>query len=93
MIAEMTAQELESSCRTFVSIGCAKKDIAKAFLQRKYIRVEEDEKGYIRVYDQVSPEDIVSYLYEEGVLINEIKTDKIGLEEYYIDLMKGKGAR
>lgn len=93
MIAEMTAQELENSCRTFVSIGCVKKDIAKAFLQRKYIRVEEDENGYIRVYDQTSPEDIVSYLYEEGVLINEIKTDKIGLEEYYIDLMKGKGAR
>ena len=93
MIAEMTAQELENSCRTFVSIGAAKKDIAKALLMRKYSRVEEDENGYIRVYDQTSPEEIVSYLYEEGILINEIKTDKIGLEEYYIDLMKGKGAR
>ena len=93
MIAEMTAQELESSCRTFVSIGCTKKDMAKALLMRKYARVEEDENGYIRVYDQTSPEEIVSYLYEEGILINEIKTDKIGLEEYYIYLMKGKGAR
>lgn len=93
MIAEMSAEELENSCRTFISIGVAKKDMAKALLMRKYLRVEEDENGYIRIYDQTSPEDIVSYLYEEGVLINEIKTDKIGLEEYYIDLMKGKGAR
>ena len=93
MIAEMTAKELDESCRTFVAVKATKKDMAKALLMRKYLRVEEDENEYIRVYDQTTPEEIVSYLYEEGVLINEIKTDKIGLEEYYIDLMKGKGAR
>lgn len=93
MIAEMTAEELENSCRTFISIGATKKDMAKALLLRKYMRVEEDETGFLRIYDQATPEEIVSYLYEEDVLINEIKTDKIGLEEYYIDLMKGKGAR
>ena len=93
MIAEMTAKELDASCRTFVAVKATKKDMAKALLMRKYLRVEEDENEYIRVYDQTTPEAIVSYLYEKGVLINEIKTDKIGLEEYYIDLMKGKGAR
>ncbi len=93
MIAEMTAEELENSCRTFISIGTTKKDLAKALLKRKYSRVEEDTNGYIRVFDQAYPESIVSYLYEEGILINEIKTSKISLEEYYIDLMKGKGAR
>ena len=93
MIAEMTAKELDESCRTFVAVKATKKDMAKALLTRKYLRVEEDENEYIRIYDQTTPEEIVSYLYEEGVLINEIKTDKIGLEEYYIDLMKGKGAR
>ena len=93
MIAEMTASELESSCRTFVRIGVMKKDMAKAVLSNKYMRVEEDEKGYLRVYDQTTPEEIVSYLYEKGLIVNEIETDKIGLEEYYIDLMKEKGAR
>ena len=50
--------------------------------------MEEDEAGYLRVYDAETPEEIVTYLYENGILIHEIKTDKIGLEEYYIDLMK-----
>ena len=59
----------------------------------KYFRVEEDESGYIRVYDAVEPEAIVTYLYENGILINEIKTAKIGLEEYYIDLMHEKEGR
>ena len=93
MIAQMSAEELENSCRTFVAIGTEKKSTAKTILSRKYNRVEEDENGFIRVYDSAHPEDIVSYLYEENVLVNEIKTDKIGLEEYYVDLMKGKGAK
>ncbi len=93
MIAEMTAEELENSCRTFISVGVKQKELAKALLNRKYVRVEEDENGFIRVYDQTTPEEIVSYLYDNCMLVNEIKTDKIGLEEYYIDLMNGKGAR
>ena len=93
MIAEMTAKELDKSCRTFVAIKTTKKDMAKALLMRKYLRVEEDENEYIRIYDETLPEEIVLYLYENSILVNEIKTDKIGLEEYYIDLMKGKGAR
>ena len=95
MIAEMTAEELENSCRTFVSVGVntAKRETAKLLLLRKYLRVEEDEKEFLRVYDETTPEEIVSYLYSEEVIVNEIKTDKIGLEEYYIDLMKGKGVR
>ncbi len=92
MIVEMTAEQLEKDCRTFISVGATQKDMAKALLCRKYLRVEVDENDFVRVYDQTTPEQIVSYLYENGVTINEIKTDKIGLEEYYIDLMKGKGA-
>lgn len=93
MIKEMTAEELEKSCRTYVALQAQKKENAKALLQREYARVEEDEKGYLRVYDAKKPEEIVTYLYENGIIINEIKTDKIGLEEYYIDLMNEKGAK
>jgi len=60
----------------------------KNLLGCKYSRVEEDEAGYIRVYDTVTPEAVVSYLYENGILVSEVRTAKIGLEEYYIDLMK-----
>ncbi len=91
MICELTAEELEKNCRTYVKLKANKNDFAKAILSRKYIRVEQDENEYIRIYDQTSPEEAVSYLYENGVLINEIKRDKIGLEEFYTDLMKERG--
>ncbi len=90
MIKEMTAAELEADCRTYVALQAKDMSRAKAVLSCKYSRVEEDEAGYIRVYDAVTPEEIVSYLYENGIVITEIGTAKIGLEEYYIYLMEGK---
>ena len=93
MIKEMTAEELDAGCRTYVALLAKEAGRAKALLACKYNRVEEDEAGYIRVYDETTPEEIVTYLYENGILISEIKTDKIGLEEYYIDLMKEKESK
>ena len=89
MIREMTAEELEASCRTYVALQTGEMNRSKMLLGCKYSRVEEDEAGYIRVYDLTTPEEIVTYLYDNGICVTEIKTDKIGLEEYYIDLMKG----
>ena len=91
MIKEMTAEELEAGCRTYVALQTKDMNRTKALLAGKYSRVEEDESGYIRVYDAGSPEEIVTYLYENGILVSEIKTTKIGLEEYYIDLMNENG--
>ena len=60
-------------------------------MNKKYSKVLEDEqKENIRVYDATSPEEVVKFLYDNGVIVNELKTDKIGLEEYYINLMKTK---
>lgn len=88
MIKEMTAEELEAGCRTYVALRAKEMNRTKAVLACKYSRVEEDEAGYIRVYDAGSPEEIVTHLYGNGILVSEIGTAKIGLEEYYIDLMK-----
>lgn len=88
MIVEMTADELDTSCRTYVALKTSYMPQTKSLLCYKYSRVSEDETGYLRVYDEVSPEEIVTYLYKNGFTVSEIKTDKISLEEYYIDLMK-----
>ena len=91
MVKEMTAQELEDSCPTYVAIQAKEMNKAKAILSCKYNRVEEDEAGYIRVYAEKEAEDVVLYLYENNIIITEIKTEKIGLEEYYINLMAEGG--
>ena len=88
MIREMTAEELNADCPTFVALQT--KDTAKtqSVLERRFSRVAQ-ENGYIRIYDAVKPEEVVQYLYDNNILVTEIGCDKIGLEEYYINLMEG----
>ncbi len=88
LLCEMTAEELENSCRTYIALQVKDRRRAKELLACKYSRVKEDEAGYIRVYDLTTSEEIVVYLHDNGITVSELKTDKIGLEEYYIDLMK-----
>lgn len=88
MIAEMTAAELDASCRTYVALQAGDMRNARLVLGGRYARVEEDEAGYLRVYDPVQPAEVASYLYENGVTVRELRSAKIGLEEYYTDLMK-----
>lgn len=90
MIREMTAEELDNDCPVYVALKTKDMSNTKKFLDKKYSRVVEAEDGYLRVYDSVDAEDVVTYLYKNDILINEIKTDKIGLEEYYINLMNEK---
>ena len=92
MIKEMTASELDAECRTYVALKAKDMNKAKSILTRKYSRVDE-ENGFIRVYDAKCPEQIVTYLYEYSILVNEIKKAKISLEEYYLDLMNRKERR
>ena len=88
MVKEMTSAELEASCRTYAALQAKDINRAKNLLGCRYSSVEEDEAGFLRVYDSVQPEEVVTYLYENGIIVSELKTAKIGLEEYYIDLMK-----
>lgn len=89
MIAEMTAEELNKNCPIFVAIKAENMSKAKEILSAKYERVSfDEEKEFLRVYDIVTPEEVVNHLYRNGCIVCEVKTDKINLEEYYINLMK-----
>lgn len=90
MIKEMTAEELNADCRTYVALQTKDMNKTKMLLANRYSRVTE-ENDYLRVYDGIKAEELVTYLYENGIFVTEIKTDKIGLEEYYIDLMSKGG--
>jgi len=89
MIQELTAKEMESRARVFVSFKVD--EIAKAItlLKKKYKNVRQEE-NYVRVYDEEDVDGIVKYLIDNEIIPNEIKKNKVGLEEYYIELMSGQ---
>lgn len=89
MIQEITAKEMENRARVFASVKTKDMKGAKAVLTAKFGNVKEED-GYLRVYDVDDTESIVKYLIQNGHIVNEIKKNKIGLEEYYIELMSKK---
>ena len=93
LIAQMTAGELEADCPVYTALKTENTGKTKNLLQQKYKKVEEDEKGYLRVYDDAESGNIAFWLHQQGITVSEIGTDKISLEEYYMDLMDKKGAR
>lgn len=89
MLCQLSAEELDARCRSYVALRTGDMHRTKMLLERRYARVETDETDRLRVYDAACAEEAVRYLYENGILVSEVKTDKIGLEEFYIDLMNG----
>ncbi|MBQ9782921.1 MAG: ATP-binding cassette domain-containing protein [Clostridia bacterium] len=89
MIMEMSAAELEGRARVFVSLKVKDMAGAKDTLRRAYKTVKEED-GYLRVYDVDEPETIVDYLLKNGHAVCEIRKNRIGLEEYYVELMSKK---
>ena len=92
LIAEMTAEELTDSCRTYTALKTGDMKKAQGVLKQKFSRVETDENESLRIYDPVSPEDAAMYLYQNGIVVSDLESRRISLEEYYIDLMNEKGA-
>ena len=89
MIQELSAEEMEARARIFVSVKTKDMQGALKLLKSKYknVRIEED---YLRVYDEEDVEGIVKVLIDNGHVASEIKKNKVGLEEYYIELMSQK---
>lgn len=89
LIMELSAEEMDARAQVFVSLKTRDMNGAKALLKSKFadVRMEND---YIRVYDVDDTGAIVDYLMKNGHVVSEIKKNKIGLEEYYIELMSAK---
>lgn len=89
LIAELSAKEMENRSQVFVSLKTENMQGALTVLKEKYplVRLKNDR---INVYDEENVENIVDFLYEKGYVVSEIKKNKIGLEEYYIELMSRK---
>ena len=91
MVTEISAEEMDRRAQVFVSLKTKDMKGALAVLKNSFGKVRE-EGEYIRVYDAYDTAAIVSTLMESGHPVSEIKKNKIGLEEYYIELMSRREA-
>jgi len=89
MIQEISAEDMDGRHQVFTSIKTKDMQGAMSILRAQYGNVSCD-AGYLRVYDVEDTESIVDYLLKNGHVVSEIRKNKVGLEEYYIELMQTK---
>ena len=91
MIQELSAQDMERRARVFVSLKTKDMQGAAAALRSKFGNVRQEDE-YLRIYDVDDTQAIVEYLLKNGHVVSEIVKNKVGLEEYYVELMTKKEA-
>ncbi len=89
MIMELSAEEMDARAQVFTTLKAKDTEGAARVLSAKYADVRR-EGEYIRVYDVDDTAAIVDYLMKNGHVVCEIERNKVGLEEYYIELMSKK---
>ncbi len=89
MIQELSAKQMESRARVFVSIKTQDLDGSLEVVKQKYKNATIIDNT-LRVYDEEDIESIVKLLIENEHVASEVKKNKVGLEEYYIELMSQK---
>ena len=89
MIVELSAQQLEGRARVFVSLQTKDMAGAEAVLKRHYSDVRRED-AFLRVYDENESDSIVTLLMQHGHPVSLIRKNKIGLEEYYMEIMSRK---
>lgn len=86
LIAEMSAKEMDSRSRAFTTLKLKDQEKALPILRRSFADVRTD-GDHIKIFDVDDTAYIVSLLMQNGLPVNEIRKNKIGLEEYYVELM------
>ena len=91
MIMELSAEEMDSRAQVFTTLKTKDIEGAVKVLSAKFADVLYED-GYIRIFDVDDTAGIVDYLMKNGHVVSEIQRNKVGLEEYYIELMSKKEA-
>ena len=90
MIREISAQEMERRARDVTQVEVRNLRASKALLQRHFADVREED-GSLLVYDAGDPERIAAVLLAGGQAPCGLRRNRMGLEEYYVELMRTEG--
>lgn len=91
MVKELSAADLEGRARVFISVQTADMQSSISLLRQRFVDVRFEDDA-IHVYGEEDAEGIVKYLIQNRQFVSGIKKNKIGLEEYYVELMSKKEA-
>ena len=90
IIEELTVEELQDKCRKSTTIKFA--DVEQAYKVLKELKVADFKtypNGDVKIFDEIDVGDFVSKLHDKKLKILSINSSDEGVEEYYLNLVKG----
>lgn len=90
LIEELTVEELQDKCRKSVSIKFA--DVEAAYKVLKELKVQDFKtypNGDVKIFDEIDLGSFVAKLNDKKLKIMSINSSDEGVEEYYLNLVKG----
>ncbi len=86
LIREIEASDMSRECRDFIFVKALDNNKALRVLAKNYQYIEIVDDG-IRIYDETDTNNVLKHLYKNEIDIEAISFQKIGLEEYYLQIM------
>ncbi|MCM1439061.1 MAG: ATP-binding cassette domain-containing protein [Roseburia sp.] len=90
MVQQLSAAEMEARSRTFITLKTGDMSGVKGILKDMFYKVKQQEDSLV-IYDADDEEAIVKLMLGNGYPVKQLKKNKVGLEEYYIELMSKQG--
>lgn len=94
MVKEITSEEMEEACRGGLLISCSEPDRALALFSEHLpkMKVSMLPDGVIRIDGDPDASAIGALLMEKGISVSDMHTVARDVEEFFVDLMRGKTA-
>ncbi len=86
----ISKKELDEKCAAYILVESPQADEAAGLLKEKGVKAMERDGCRIRIYDDVSAEDIAKWLFEGRILVTLLMKCEKSLENYYMELLGRK---
>lgn len=89
LIKEISAEELNKTCRKCVEIRTSLNIDLEALLKTTSLTNYQVYEHFAKIFDEISLEDLLSILHQAGITIDSINCRDESIEDYYLNLVGG----
>ena len=89
LLKEISSDDLVAECQKSTALRYQDIPLLEEKLKKIGLKDLKVSPNEIRVFDDISPLDLLTKLHKEGIEINDIRTSEMSVEEYYLSLIGG----
>ena len=89
LIKEISSEDLIAECQKAIDLRYHDIPLLEEKLKAIGLKDMKVSPNDIRVFDEITPLDLLTKLHKEGIEINDIRTQEMNVEDYYLSLIGG----